>query len=66
MSTQDDEMELSLVSETTSGENGSSRTGTCSFCGKSAAEVTCLLAGADALICDACIAHYKAQLKAEL
>ena len=58
----DEEIELGLVADD---GNGGLQHSTCSFCGKSATDVNCLLAGADALICDDCISRYKAQLQEE-
>ncbi len=60
---QDEDIELGVVAGS---GNGGLQQGRCSFCGKSAAEVDCLLAGSGALICDSCVARYKAQLKAEI
>ena len=56
-------IELGIID---SSSNGAVEHSCCSFCGRSASEVNCLLAGADALICDDCVARYKAQLRDEL
>ena len=58
----DEEIELGLVAGS---GNGGLEHSTCSFCGRSATDVNCLLAGADALICDDCISRYKAELAAQ-
>jgi hypothetical protein len=63
MSNDDKEIELGVISHPEGETNGASGASKCSFCGKTAAQVTYLLAGSDALICDACIARYKADLK---
>jgi len=66
MANDDEEIELGLISQAGESTKGAHEAGKCSFCGKSAAEVTCLLAGSGALICDGCIARYKQELKANL
>ena len=58
---QDEDIELGVLAGS---GNGDLQQSSCSFCGKSAAEVDCLLAGSGALICNACVARYKAELKA--
>ena len=59
----DEDIELAVVA---GASNGALEPGSCSFCGRSAADVNCLLAGAGALICDDCVARHKAQLKGEV
>ena len=59
----DEDIELAIVAAT---NNGAVQPSSCSFCGRSAADVNCLLAGDGALICDDCVARYKAQLKGEV
>ena len=61
--TQDNEIELEVVPGVA--EPRAATTVCCSFCGRRADEVTCVLTTRGAAICDACIARYKTQLAAE-
>jgi hypothetical protein len=66
MQKDDQNIELGLISQSGEPTNGAQELSRCSFCGRSAADVTCLLSGANAMICDDCISRYKQELKADL